>query len=1379
MAVTSSLLVNHTSTIIMSSSEASGAAASEVLPFRRPQVSAPSSLDVDGDRADNWKIWKQRWDNYCIITGLLEQPEDYKCAMLLHSIGIDAMRIFNGLKFSDGEDRNNMADVIKKFDQHFLGQTQEFFERFQFNRRNQESGESIDEYVSVLRNMAKACGFCDCMCELLIMDRILLGILDDKTREELLSTHDLTLVKAIEICRAREAAIIHMKALKNEEINKVKGTQKQKKPVKLRDRTKCKQHLIETTRTTTKKCYFCKQVHAMRKESCPAWGKVCTSCGEKNHFPASRKCKGRSVHVVQDDYASDSSISSTGTISTITVELCHDVNSAQSQHPLIYCEMLINDRPVRLQIDCGATVCILPKRYLKNLEIRPEIVNLQMWNKSSVKALGKCKVHVKNPVTNEKFKVDFVIVNEAFTPLLSGNAAQAMGLITVNYGNFKVVNGISTASHSYIQQFPAAFKDTPGILPGKKVHLTVEDGATPVVRCARTLPEARKDAVKAELQRLVDESIIVPIDEPTDWVSQMSVAEKKSGIRICIDPRPLNEVLKREHYKLPVLDDVLPELTSACKFSVCDLKSGYLHCELDHKSSLLTTFATPFGRFRWLRLPFGLKVSSEIFQKRLHQALEGLEGVRCIADDVIVWGRSNEEHDARVSLFLQRCSEIGISLNKEKCRFGLREIPFMGHVVSNKGLKPDPSKVEAILKMEPPTDKAGVERLRGTVNYLSRFVPKLTDVMRPISDLTRPDIEWSWTSTHDKAFEEVKYLLTVAPVLAYFDPTKELAIQCDASGQGLGAALLQEGRPLAYASRALSDTETRYATIEKEMLAIVFALEKWHQYTFGRPLTVYSDHKPLEAIMKKPLDRAPKRLQGMLVRALAYDIKVQYLKGKDMFLADTLSRASLPYTSVNDQEEFETINALKYLVMPDVRIREIRQHTNDDLALQLLKQTIQEGWPDHQSALPPLVVPYFSIRDELAVTDGLVFRGERLVIPKSLRSQIKKDIHCGHQGIESCLRRAREHVFWPGMNKEVKEWIQTCEACREFEQTPCKETLISHEIPDSPWQKIAADLFTFKNKEYLVTVCYRSNFWEIDRLYNTKSSTVIKKLKAHLARYGIPKQLVTDNGPQFVSDEFRKFIEGWGIEHTTTSPHHSQANGKCEAAVKVAKRMLRKTTKSGEDQYLALLNVRNVPTQGVDSSPAQRLLGRRTRTLLPTTQSLLEPRNPVNPHESVHLRSNQERQAKYYNRTARDLPILKPGDTVRMKPFALGQKSWDKAEVTRRLDERSYEVQSAGTTFRRNRQHLVKTTQPTQFQQSVRYKATPNEIHDQQTSYTTRTSVARTRPEKTMLRASSNCFLAGKKNVTPPPVSHPQGEKSPPHSLMQTLREILCIRSLN
>ena len=886
--------------------------------------------------------------------------------------------------------------------------------------------------------------------------------------------------------------------------------------------------------------------------------------------------------------------------------------------------------------------------------------------------------------------------------------------------------------------------------------MTVEDEAIPVVRCARTLPEARKDAVKTELQRLVNEKIIVPVDDPSDWVSQMSVAEKKGGIRICIDPRPLNEVLKREHYKLPVLEDILPELTSACKFSVCDLKSGYLHCELDNSSSLLTTFATPFGRYRWLRLPFGLKVSSEIFQKRLHQALEGLAGVRCIADDVIIWGCTDDEHDERVCLFLQRCCAIGISLNKEKCRFGLREIPFMGHIVSSDGLKPDPSKIEAVTKMEPPTDKAGVERLRGTVNYLSKFVPRLSEIMQPINALAHPDAAWIWDTTQDKAFDEVKRLLTQAPVLAYFDPTKELSIQCDASGQGLGAALLQEGRPLAYASRALRDAETRYSTIEKEMLAIVFALEKWHQYTFGRPVRIYSDHKPLESIIKKPLDRAPKRLQGMLVRALAYDIDVQYLKGKEMFIADTLSRAFLPKGANDDQGEFETINALTYLVMSDERISQIREHTNADPALQQLKKTIQDGWPIERSGLSPLVTPYFDYRDELAVTDGLVFRGERLVIPKSLRSEIKKDIHCGHQGVESCLRRAREHVFWPRMNEELKQWIQTCETCREFEQTHCKETLMSHDIPERPWEKIGADLFTYKNKDYLITVCYKSNFWELDRLYDTKSSTVIKKLKAHLARYGIPKQLVSDNGPQFDSHEFKTFTKSWGIEHTTTSPHHSKANGKVESAVKVAKRMLRKTTKTGEDQYLALLNIRNVPTQGVDSSPAQRLMARRTRTLLPTTQSLLEPRNPVNRHESEQLRLNQMRQAKYYNRSAHDLPVLKAGDTVRMKPFVLGKKSWDKAEVTKRLDERSYEIQSSGTTYRRNREHLVKTAEPAaQQNNSERGKADAKIGSDQKPDLKPQPPVVQTSPGKDHVQPSP-----GKDHVQSSPRKHHAGEQS-------------------
>ena len=432
-----------------------------------------------------------------------------------------------------------------------------------------------------------------------------------------------------------------------------------------------------------------------------------------------------------------------------------------------------------------------------------------------------------------------------------------------------------------------------------------------------------------------------------------------------------------------MLDDVLPELSNAKKFSIFDLKNGYHHCVLDDASSRLTCFATPFGRYRWLRLPFGLNISSEVFQKRLHQTLEGLEGIHCIADDIVVARSSDEEHDSRVRKFLQRCLDASIRLNKSKCKIGVREIPFMGHLITDEGLKLDPAKVEAVTHMQPPTDKQGVERLRGMVNYLARYVPRLAEIIQPINMLTHNDVVWEWTHVQDEAFRNLKARLTEAPVLAYFDGIKPLAIHCDASKHGMGAVLLQDGKPLAYASRAFSETETRYATIEKEMLAIIFSLEKWHQFTYGRPVTVYSDHKPLESITKKPLERAPKHLQGMLLRGLAYDIEVKYVQGKKMVLADTLSRAYLP--KVEGQEDLEFVNALTFLAMPHERIREVQQNTSLDPSLQLLKNVIQNGWPEDKSELPAQVLPYYNIRDELGISDGLIFRGERLVIPRNMR----------------------------------------------------------------------------------------------------------------------------------------------------------------------------------------------------------------------------------------------------------------------------------------------------------------------------------------------------------------------------------------------------------
>ena len=326
-------------------------------------------------------------------------------------------------------------------------------------------------------------------------------------------------------------------------------------------------------------------------------------------------------------------------------------------------------------------------------------------------------------------------------------------------------------------------------------------------------------------------------------------------------------------------------------------------------------------------------------------ALEGLEGAQCVADDVIVYGKDHDDHNHNLRNLLSRCEEHDVRLNPDKCKFN---VP--GHVVSASGLKADPTKIKAILKMEAPTDVAAVECLRGMVTYLARCVPKLSEVMRPITILTHKDVEWSWGEAQDKAFRKLKKLLTESPILAYYDRKSELIIKCDASQFRIGAALMQNGKPLAYASRALTDTESRYTIIEKEMLALVYALEKWHQFTYGRPVVVHSDHKPLHAITKKPLGRAPKRLQSMLIRALAYDIEVKYLEGKKMLLADTLSCAYINNTQ-SGESEFVSVNAVNYLPMRAERIADIRMKTQEDPILSTLKTTIQHGWP-HKEEVP-------------------------------------------------------------------------------------------------------------------------------------------------------------------------------------------------------------------------------------------------------------------------------------------------------------------------------------------------------------------------------------------------------------------------------------------
>lgn len=279
------------------------------------------------------------------------------------------------------------------------------------------------------------------------------------------------------------------------------------------------------------------------------------------------------------------------------------------------------------------------------------------------------------------------------------------------------------------------------------------------------------------------------------------------------------------------------------------------------------------------------------------------------------------------------------------------------------------------------------------------------------------------------------------------------------------------------------------------------------------------------------------------------------------------------------------------------------------------------------------------------------------------------------------------------MNAEVKEYISHCETCLKFNNRQQKETLMSHEIADRPWERVGVDLFELGNQHFLVTVDYFSNFWEVDMLASTNTVAVIKKLKAHFARYGIPTILISDNGPQFISKEFSDFAVQFDFEHRTSSPKYPQSNGMAESAVKTAKSLIKKALASNSDPYLAILDCRNTPSQDMELSPVQRSLGRRTRTLLPMTAELLMPSGIDVSLEKKKRRLKNLKSAWYYDKAAKDLTPLSDGDVVRIQPTSLGDKVWKRGTIHKRLDERSYEVETDLEIIGRNRQHLRKTSE--------------------------------------------------------------------------------------
>ena len=786
------------------------------------------------------------------------------------------------------------------------------------------------------------------------------------------------------------------------------------------------------------------------------------------------------------------------------------------------------------------------------------------------------------------------------------------------------------------------------------------------------------------LNKLQELKVISKVNEARDWIHSLVLVEKKDGtLRLCLDPRNLNKFIKKQPCLIPTLEEITLKVNNAKHFSVLDLKDGFWHIILDKESQKLCTFSTPFGNYQFNRLPFGVSSAPEIFQCYNQQVFGDINNVMIYLDDILVEGKTQEEHNEALNNVIERAKQFNIKFNESKFQYNVSEVKYLGHIFSDKGILPCKDRVEAIQELQNPNSKKELQKFLGIINYVRNFVPCFAEVTAPLRELLKKDVVFQWSDKHSNAVNKVKELLVSPPILASFDSNKELTIQCDASQNGLGACLMQVGTPIAFSSRSLSETEKRYSQIEKEFLAITYACKKYHNYIYGQKVSVMTDHKPIISVFQKDIHKvASAKLQRMRIRMLNYDVNVEYLPGKYMHIADYLSRH---FREVGDSEEdstfFETVLSIN---MSNEKHEIFEKELLKDETLKIVANFCKNGWPVHKSKVLDSVKIFYKNKNEIILENNILFLGDRIIVPKSLKNAMMAQLHEPHMGITKTKRRAKELFYWPLMDSDIENFISKCQICLHFSNSNVKEPLISHYIPKIPFIKVGCDILQFKNKSYLICVDYYSKWFEYKLLKNKSSQEVINKWMEIFSTYGIPQIVIADNVP-FNSFECRNFAKNWGLDIVTSSPHYPRSNGLAEKYVGIFKNILKKC-ETEEKIRLSILEYRNTPTQDLEFSPSQLLCNRRLRTKLPIKNILLHPK--LNKDVNKQFNNKSQRSRQFYNRSCKQQRPFYVGEKIFIQDYLNGK--WVNGSISAITNTpRSYMVKDDfGRVYRRNSIHL-------------------------------------------------------------------------------------------
>ena len=995
------------------------------------------------------------------------------------------------------------------------------------------------------------------------------------------------------------------------------------------------------------------------------------------------------------------------------IECINKVNHLENDPTLT---VMLNDKKVCMEFDTGASVSIMSKQNFESLKLTGTVLRpcekiLMVANGQSVTSMFKCNVCVK--FRDIQRNLCLYVVNGPFPTLLGVDWIRE--LFGQDWLSRVIqVNSVGSAREKVIQSIKTSKIFDPGLgkVTGFKAKLDLKADYRPKFCKARPVPFALKEPIGKELDRMERDGILVKTDSSEFASPIVPVVKSDKSLRLCGDYKTtLNPNIDTKVYPLPVVEECFSEMKGGVLFSKLDIKQAYNHVLLNDEDRVLTTINTHQGLYMWTRLPYGISSSSAIFQSIMDKVLQGMRGVTCRVDDILITGRTMAEHIERLKEVIRRLEEAGFRCKWDKSEFLVEKVIYNGYEVSKNGIRACRSKAETLEKAHYPTCLSELVAFLGAVQYYSRFIPQMATVVEPLNKLRRAK-EWHFGSEEKESFDALKKLLMSDRVLMFYDPDLPLRVDCDASAYGLGAVLSHVvdsvDHPIEFISRTLSTAERNYSQIEKEALGIVWSIKRFHRYLYARPFELYTDHQPLEFILN-PHSNIPMMAAGRIQRwALilsAYQYTIKFRPTSKHGNADVCSRYPLPETkdevNLGEAESPFTIFSL-YMDedKPLLNSELIAKFTKLDPLLGKILYQVQEGWMDDkktskvsdEATSDKEYQALYSRRHELSYEQGCILWGDRVIVPEKLRSEMLKMLHATHMGMTMMKRLARNYVWWPGLDHDVEALVKQCNACQVNQRLPSKSVPHPWIPPTEPWSRIHLDFAgPFKQKMWLIVVDVYSKWLEVDNMgMNTKSSHLIKKLRSMFARFGLPKVLVSDNGPQLTSAEFKQFCLRNGINHIPTPAYHPSTNGQVEVYCGKFKRALEKMSMDSQDLDLDvsnwLLSYHNTPHSFTGVEPSLLMIGRRLRSAI----SLV---HPLSNSRALKQQVKQEQQIVEGNQTLRRFVA---GDKVLYRDVL--HNEW-RPGVIKNGSNKQYEVAATDGSDKcvwKHVDHIVLSTAPTQ-----------------------------------------------------------------------------------